>query len=306
MKKLLALSVAVISIFSACQVNYEKTKTGLKYKIFKGDGKGAEVKPNSFIKFNVEYRFQRNDSVLTTTFGKVPAYSPVDTTERSAYSFMEVITKTKVGDSIVVVMSVDSLKNKGLIQAYDNMFHQGDNIIGKIKVLQVFPDDKAMVADYQKEQDKARMAEVGVLEEYIKKNNINAVKTKNGVFVEMQQQGTGAKADTGKQVSVMYQGYLLDAKKTVIDSNTDPKFNHTEPYILVVGAMQAIPGWDDALPYFNAGGKGRIYIPASMAYGAQGRPPAIPGNSNLGFDIEVKEVKDAPKQDPTQQMPPQQ
>jgi len=138
------------------------------------------------------------------------------------------------------------------------------------------------------------------LQAYITKNNIKAQKTANGVFVEIKEQGNGQKADTGKLVSVFYSGYLLDGKKP-FDSNTDPSFNHTEPYQLVVGAMQTIPGWEEALPYFNAGGKGTLYVPSYMAYGAQGRPPVIPGNASLKFDMEVRAVADAPKGNPNQQ-----
>jgi FKBP-type peptidyl-prolyl cis-trans isomerase FkpA len=304
MKKLLSIASAMLIIFISCQVNYEKTKSGLKYKIYKGDGKGEAIKAGSFIKFDIEYRFQGKDSVLISSFGKMPGYSVVDSSERSAYSFMEVLPKAKVGDSIVVVMSIDSLVSKKMIPGYDNLYHRGDNIIGKIKVLGVYPSEQAMMADYQKEIELTKQREVKILQDYITKNKINAQKTANGVFVEIQQQGNGEKADTGKVAYVFYKGYLLDGKK-VFDTNMDASFQHTEAYQVLVGAMQTIPGWEEALPYFNEGGKGRLYVPSHMAYGAQGRPPVIPANATLIFDMEVKDVQDAPKTQPGQQQPQQ-
>ena len=66
MKKTL-FAVFAIGLF-ACNINYEKTPSGLTYKIFKGreviNQKGGE-----FIKFNMEYRLADRDSVLQSTYG---------------------------------------------------------------------------------------------------------------------------------------------------------------------------------------------------------------------------------------------
>ena len=40
----------------------------------------------------------------------------------------------------------------------------------------------------------------------------------------------------------------------------------------------------------RAGGTYRLFIPAALAYGAEGAGP-IPPNSDLTFDIEVRDVK---------------
>ena len=63
-----------------------------------------------------------------------------------------------------------------------------------------------------------------------------------------------------------------------------------------VGTPQSmIPGLDDARRYFGKGGKGRLLIPAVLAYGDRANE-MIPANSNLVFEIEVVDVTaDAPK-----------
>ena len=51
MKKVI-LGACALVILAACNVNYEKTPSGLAYKIFRGKN-GDSLKPGSFVKFNM-------------------------------------------------------------------------------------------------------------------------------------------------------------------------------------------------------------------------------------------------------------
>jgi FKBP-type peptidyl-prolyl cis-trans isomerase len=40
----------------------------------------------------------------------------------------------------------------------------------------------------------------------------------------------------------------------------------------------------------KVGGKAKLVCPSDIAYGPQGRPPVIPGNAVLTFEVELLEI----------------
>ena len=176
---MLAASAAIV--LASCQVNYEKTASGLVYKIFPGKGE-EKLEPGKFVKFNIEYSLPDKDSVINTSYGKLPGYSMVDTSERAKYSFMEVLTKCSVGDSVVIVFNIDSLKNRNMIE-YNDIFKKGGTIQCVFKVMQAFKTEAEVTADYQKEVDKDNKRQSTSAEDYMAKKGLKGEKTKNGAYV---------------------------------------------------------------------------------------------------------------------------
>lgn len=93
--------------------------------------------------------------------------------------------------------------------------------------------------------------------------------------------GTGAEAVAGDTLTVHYIGWLADGTKF------DSSYDRGTPYTFRLGAGSVIAGWDQGIPGMKVGGKRRLIIPPSLAYGASGRPPQIPGNSTLKFEVEL-------------------
>ncbi|MFA6520050.1 MAG: FKBP-type peptidyl-prolyl cis-trans isomerase [Candidatus Paceibacterota bacterium] len=95
----------------------------------------------------------------------------------------------------------------------------------------------------------------------------------------------GQVAKVGDMVAMNYTGRLENG--TVFDSNVDPKFNHVQPFIFPLGAGQVISGWDTGIVGMKVGDKKTLTIAPEDAYGAAGRPPVIPPNSTLIFEVEL-------------------
>lgn len=290
------LAIAGLAVIMAsCNTNYEKTASGLTYKIFKGDGK-QKLKAGDIAKINATIKMSPRDTVLFTTKNRMPEYIPVDTSNRLSHDFTEVLKLCAVGDSFIAVSQVDTLVKRNMAQ-YNNMLKRGDQIFTTIKVLKAFTSREEQTKDQQQELEKEKNKEVAELESILKKKGITAQKTENGVYVEQLKTGSGEKPVNGKQVTVNYRGSLLDNGK-VFDSNMDTSFHHVQPFSFVLGAGQTIRGWEEGLLTLSKGAKGNIYIPSLLGYGPPGAPPAIPAYAPLKFEVEVLNIADAPMSQP--------
>ncbi len=98
--------------------------------------------------------------------------------------------------------------------------------------------------------------------------------------------GTGATPMAGQTASMRYTGTLLDGTK--FDSSYD---RGQAPFDFVLGQGQVIKGWDEGVATMKVGGKRRLVIPGSLAYGANPPTPTIPPDATLVFDVELVGVK---------------
>lgn len=97
--------------------------------------------------------------------------------------------------------------------------------------------------------------------------------------------GDGAAPTNGQTVTVHYTGWLTTGVK--FDSSRD----RNQPFSFAIGTGGVIKGWDEGVLTMKIGGKRRLIIPAALAYGPAGRPPTIPQNSTLIFDVELISAK---------------
>jgi FKBP-type peptidyl-prolyl cis-trans isomerase len=306
-KTTLLLTILSVLVFNACKnMGFEKTKTGLEYKIIKGD-KGEALTPGDIVKF--QYKVTFKDSLVITTYNTMPAYDQVDSLGRH-HDFSEFLTKMKVGDSAVCYQLFDTLQKKPEFGVPPYM-KKGDKQEITIKILAVFkpknganPRDLA-VEDYRKEIEIFKTKEMAAIQKYLDTKKINAVKVNNNVFVQIETEGTGATADSGKVVGIKYSGYNFEGK--YFDSNTDTtrqlQKHGLETFFFTAKQEGAISGMLEGITLFKVGSKGKMFIPSLMAYGPQGMPPAIKPNENLIFDVEVVEVKDKPATPQQPEMP---
>lgn len=265
------------------------------YKITHGSSK-EKLKHGQFVKFNISFAIPEKDTVLNSSFGKVPAYFMIDSGRLTKHNFTEILMLCAVGDVVDFKLSNDTLKNMGAIE-YNATFPKGGMITGKAEFIKVFATEAEMMADYQKEVLAQRDREMDALVKVAEKKGEKYIKDTAGVVVVLKTPGDTTKAVAGKTASVFYKGYLADGKDAgkEFDSNMSKEKNpNQQPYDVNVGTGSVIRGWELALKYFGKGGKGTIYVPSMYAYGPQGSPPVIPAYSNLAFDIEVTDVKQGP------------
>lgn len=120
-----------------------------------------------------------------------------------------------------------------------------------------------------------------IIEKYAKSKGLKGEFTPSGLFVSIEEPGTGEFPTPQSILKAEYTGYLLDG--SVFDASTPGspfKFRLNE----------VIPGWTEGLQKFKKGGKGKLIIPSNLGYGPNGAGP-IPPNSILAFDITLVDFK---------------
>ena len=118
-----------------------------------------------------------------------------------------------------------------------------------------------------------------------KNNNTNQPSSNymtQNMKVETLKEGSGQAAKTGDTVTVNYTGTLTDGTK--FDSSRNPG---RTPFPFTLGQHSVIQGWELGVLGMKIGEKRRLTIPPELAYGAAGRPPVIPANATLIFEIDL-------------------
>lgn len=288
MKQLSAV-LAFAVLMASCN-QFDKTKTGMPYKIKKGSN-SVPLKNGQFIKFNIEFKVGEKDSILNSSYGHIPAFMRYDSSQLGKYNFTEVLPKLGLGDEVTFTLSIDSLKNMGMIPEFNKTFKKGSVIKGKVEILAIYSDQATVEIAYKKEVEDEKQREIKDLNAYAAAKGFKVQSTPNGALVVLETPGDLTnKADSGKEATVLYKGYTTDGK--VFDSNMNKP--GAPDFKVIVGERKVIQGWDEGLRFFGKGGTGKILVPAMLGYGQQGAGENIKPFTNLVFDIQVSNVAVAP------------
>jgi len=110
-------------------------------------------------------------------------------------------------------------------------------------------------------------------------------KTDSGLFYKTETVGTGTNPSQGQNVSVHYEGSLLDG--TVFDSS----YKRNAPIDFTLGEGQVIKGWDEGIALLSKGAKATFIIPSDLGYGSAGAGGVIPPDATLKFEVELIDFK---------------
>jgi peptidylprolyl isomerase len=99
-------------------------------------------------------------------------------------------------------------------------------------------------------------------------------------------EGKGKEAKKGDEVSVQYVGVAFSTGEEF-----DASWDRGEPFPFTLGNGDVIAGWDEGVAGMKEGGRRKLTIPAELAYGAQGSPPAIGANETLVFVVDLEKIE---------------
>lgn len=103
--------------------------------------------------------------------------------------------------------------------------------------------------------------------------------------IEDIEEGKGEAVKSGDRIVIHYTGTFDDGEK--FDSSVD----RGVPFETLIGVGHVIAGWDKGVIGMKVGGKRKLYIPYTMAYGEEGAGDVIPPLADLVFDVELLDIK---------------
>lgn len=197
-------------------------------------------------------------------------------------------TNTKM-DSVsysLGVLMAQNLKQQGFDAIDAASLTKGFEDVLKGNPLKVDPEQaNEIVSDYmQSKQAKKFEATIAAGKKFLEENakRTGVVELPSGLQYEVIKEGTGAKPTTNDQVTVHYEGKLIDG--TVFDSSV----KRGQP--ATFGVTQVIQGWVEALQLMPEGAKWKLYIPYDLAYGERGAGQQIGPYATLIFEVELLKI----------------
>ena len=213
---------------------------------------------------------------------------------------MEVVNKINQDDaikSIKIIRKGEAAKKFNAVKVFNNFFtNEKENLEKQAKIdaeLKSVVDAKYKVVKEEK---------VAYLQELYK----TAKEMPSGLRYKITSKGTGKKPANGQNIYIHYAGFLEngDLFDTSIENvaqtfgTYNPQRAAARQYVPIpfqAGKKDGmIPGFIQGLEPLSFGDKAVLFIPANLAYGAQGAGNVIPPNANIIFEVEL--LENLPKQ----------
>lgn len=281
MKKHLTSPIAILVMvtvgFLGCSsrfTGFEKSGSGLYYKIIAQGEDTVKAKTGDFIALEMKYTTEK-DSLLfdsrtgmqgqSIRFQLPPSDFPGD--------LYEGISMLAPGDSGVFMINADSLFRKTF----------------KMPQLPDFIDSNSYLKFYIKlisanPVEELAAAEVTIREQFMQQNNLVTDPKASGLYYIETVAGKGEKIDSGDIVQLHFILSLADG--TPVFSSYD----RGQPITMNYGKPFDTPGFDEGIGYMREGGKSTFVVPSEIAFGAGGRGGQIPPFSTLVYNVEVIDV----------------
>lgn len=174
-----------------------------------------------------------------------------------------------------------------LMQGIEAQRSGGDTLISMEDAQAALQAQQMEAAEAKAREAKARS------EEFLKENaeREEVTVTDSGLQYEVLEAADGEKPTVDDTVTVHYVGTLLDG------TEFDSSIARGEPASFPLKGV--IPGWTEGLQLMEKGSKYKFVVPADLAYGDRGVPPAIGPGETLVFEVELLEIQpsDAPAEE---------
>lgn len=269
----------------ACQnkeTNLRKTVSGFQYVIIPQNQTGDTIRAGDVVKVHIQQFI--DDSLMNSTFGKMPMYKKIDSNLRK-FDYSEIVPLLHVHDSAVCYFQTsDIIAKAGANTQVPEFLRHSKQVIVQVKVMEKFNTDSSAQKDV--ERNRMHFDSLGFQKASNKMDSLartlpkNILKLANGVIVLLVEKGAGKKLQSGMEIALSYKGFTDEAILF-------EEVNHQNPYVLHLGVHEVIEGFENGIAQLHEGDSAHIYVPSVLAYGVGGAGKLIKPYANLIFKIRV-------------------
>jgi len=282
------LFVAIVLFGFSCSLlkpgsKFKTTDSGLKYKFverYKG-----RIAPDSGKLMSLRMTYGTEDTVFFNS-KDIPAKVMVLPMKASAFpgDFYEMMEMMHLGDSVVFYVDATSFFTKTAEYPEVPDFAKDlDELLFHAKIMKIQTEEEIEVEKEAKLME-MKENEAAIITNYLSENNMHTEPNESGLYVIIEEEGSGPKPQKGDKVKVHYTGYLLDGTK--FDSSVD----RDQPFEFPIGMGRVIKGWDEGIAMLSVGSKAKLIIPSSLGYGERGAGHVIGPYETLIFDVELLDI----------------
>ncbi|MEI7499381.1 MAG: FKBP-type peptidyl-prolyl cis-trans isomerase [Bacteroidota bacterium] len=280
MKKVFVNPLVIVMLFAltmlACSSKYsgyDKTDTGLYYKLFNVSKDTVKARVGDWVSLTMRYSYK--DSILFNSKSSMgsPVRFQLPPSEFKG-DIYEGIRLMSPGDSADFIVNADSLFTKTFRQPKRPPFIDSNSVIHfYISLISVDSPSTLM-----------KNEEVS-LKKYIDDKKITVTPTVSGLYFIETVQGKGMKIDSGCWVKAQFKVSLIDGKQIF------STFDRGEPMQFEYGKRFDTPGFEEGVGKMMKGGKAMLVVPSKIAFGEMGRGAMVPPYSSIIYDIEIIDVQ---------------
>ncbi len=239
-----------------------KTSSGIHYVI---ERKGEGDHPSPYAVATVHYRGTFLDG---TQF-----WSSYDNGEEEKFQLHQVVEGWMQG--------VPLLKKggKGLFIIPSDLAYGAGGRGDQIQPHQILVFEIELVDFYEVQLGK----EIEQIEDYILENSLDMKKTKSGIHYKIESIGNGWGPVLDSDITINYTGKILNGETfwSTYDSGK----------ALKTTLRESIRAFGEIIPMIREGGKVKMIVPSTLAYGRDGWETKIPPNAVLIYDLELVDVE---------------
>ena len=263
---------------------YKKTKEGIYYKIF---SENDTITPKIGDVVTMGMIYKAGDSLLFNSYTEERPFQIILQEPQYQGDVFACIAMMSLGDSAVFKIKADSFfyitaRTPMLPPFVDSTSYMTFNI----KLNKVQTQEEAKL-EREAELVALQGKEAGIIEQYVKENNITVPADEEGLYFIETKKGSGKKVSEGLIIVINY---------TLKFTNGDILFSTLttgETIDFEYGTQFDTKGFNKGIGQMRKGGKATLIVPSSLAFGATGAAGGrVEPYTPLIYEIEVVDIRD--------------